>query len=228
MIWNRIIDAVYPPLCQLCGERLAGDEECVCTRCVQSLSRIGFMPGSTNPVAERLAGLIPYERAAGIFIYSPGNLAARLVYDFKYHGQARLAQKMGRQMFEEMLFTDFFTDVDALVPVPIHWTRRLKRTYNQSRMLAEGVSSVSGIPIIEALRARRHSTQTRLTGAERLANASGKYYAVEDIASLLGGRRVVIIDDVCTTGSTLISAARALLAAYPDIKISILTYAVTV
>lgn len=224
---HRLLNIVYPRLCHLCDSSLLSDEKCVCRSCLASLSRTGRNSGNLNPVAERLAGIVPYVDAAGVFLYSPGNSVSRLVYDFKYHGYGTLARRMGQVMFDEMVYSDFFTDVDALVPVPIHWLRRMRRTYNQSRMLALGIADRTGIPVADVLRARRHKSQTRLHGSTRRMNTSGKYRAVRS-DTLSPDAHVVLIDDVCTTGSTVSEAARALLAEYPSIKISVLTYAVTV
>lgn len=224
---HRLLNMVYPPLCHLCDCRLLPDEQFVCSGCMAGLSRSGCNSGSINPVAERLAGIVPYVEAAGVFIYSPGNSVARLTYDFKYHGYGGLARRMGQAMYDEMIYSDFFTDIDALVPVPIHWLRRMRRTYNQSEMLARGISDRSGIPVVDVLRARRHKSQTRLQGAKRRMNTSGKYRTVKS-DRLASDAHVVLVDDVCTTGSTVCEAARALLTQYPSLTISVLTYAVTV
>lgn len=202
------------------------NESFVCESCISSLPQVGTTANGINPVAEKLSGLVPYVNAAAVFLYSPQNTVARLAYDFKYHNFPSLARRVGQLMHEKMVHTGMFDDISCIVPVPIHWTRRLQRTYNQGEMIARGLSANVGVPVYNVLRARRHTSQTRHSGNARKMNIRGKYYAVSD-ETMQGVDHVLLVDDVCTTGSTLIEAANALLQCYPHIRISILTYAVT-
>ena len=161
-----------------------------------------------------------------VYYYVRGNNVSRLVHDFKYHNMPKLARWLGTQMYGELVFTDFFSDIDAVVPVPLHWTRRLRRGYNQAEEIAAGLCESAGLPVARLLRARMHISQTRRTLRQRADNASGKYYAVREDG--YDGLHLLVVDDVCTTGSTLIAAVRALAEVYPQSRISVLTLAATV
>ena len=110
--------------------------------------------------------------------------------------------------------------------MPIHWTRLMHRGYNQVYHLARGLSGESGLPIAQLLKAHRHTSQTHQTLLTRRLNARGKYYA--EFKKEYAGRHLLLLDDVCTTGSTLTAAAEALLAAYPGARLSLLTLCATI
>lgn len=179
-------------------------------------------------MADRFAGRIPFEKAVALFLYSHNSLIANIFEDFKYRGLYRTAMRMGELMGEKLSETAFFDDIDCICPVPIYWERRMKRGYNQTEELASGLSEIAGIPVGCALKAAKgHKSQTRQTLQNRINNPKGRYKA-DKHANELAGKHVLLLDDVCTTGSTLISAADALLDAVPSARISILTLAVTV
>ena len=100
------------------------------------------------------------------------------------------------------------------------------RGYNQSQYLAEGISQAIGIPVIKALKAtQEHSTQTHKDAAERMMNTQGMYAANKRHCRGLDNKHLLIVDDVVTTGSTLLACATALKTAIPNVKLSLFTLA---
>jgi ComF family protein len=113
--------------------------------------------------------------------------------------------------------------IDAVVPMPLHWTRATMRGYNQAALLAEGVGARLGVPVRRVLRrCRRTKRQTTLDVDSRQRNVRGAFRARAPRADDRG--HLVLVDDVCTTGATLADATRALLAGGAD-KVSVLTVA---
>ena len=221
-----IVDSLFPARCHACDEELMSGERFVCSRCIHDMVRTRYHSMPDNPMAARFAGLVPFERATAQFFYRPDSDISRLVQDFKYRKFPGIARKLGHISADELLPTGFFYGVDALVPVPMHWSKRVMRGYNQAAVLAKGIAEATGLPVIPALFALRgHTTQTRKTHAERRMNMAG-IFAVEpkiDIA----GKHLLLVDDVCTTGSTLLSAAEALIAYSSDVKVSFFALTVT-
>lgn len=224
--WCFIADALFPARCHACDGELMAGERFVCSRCLHDLVRTRYHSIPDNPMAARFAGLIPFERASAQFFYRPDSDMSRLVQDFKYRKFPGLARHLGRIAADELLPTGFFYGIDALVPVPMHWRKQTLRGYNQAAEVAKGMSESIGLPVVDALRAvRGHATQTRKTHAERRMNMAGIFSVRPE--SDIAGKHVMLVDDVCTTGSTLLSAAEALLESVSGIKVSLFALTVT-
>lgn len=220
-----MFDLLLPRTCHMCGNVLAGHEKHLCPACISGLPLTRQMNVPANATMKRFDWLPNVEAAAGWIYYHPESPVANILKDIKYHGFSRLAHWLGTQMSREALQVGFLEKVDAIVPVPLHWSRRLRRGYNQSQKIAEGISRQTQIPLMPLLKCRWHRTQTRLSGEQRSRN-------VKDIYSLRSSfppkvRRILLIDDVCTTGSTLGSIASMLEKFAPHLKIRILTLATT-
>ncbi len=223
----RALDILFPRLCRVCSEPLAEDESHICAFCLEALPRSLYHLREHHPMEERFAGIIPFARATSWLLYSRGSAVADLIHDFKYRHLPSLAHELGCVMGDEMMSCGVLGDVDALMPVPMHVLKRARRGYNQAESLARGVGEGSGLPVISNLRAARsHRSQTRLTLTQRARNLSGVFTVARP--SELEGRHICIVDDVCTTGSTLLSAAEAVLSAAPGCRLSLLALASTV
>lgn len=219
-----IADFLFPPTCYGCGATLPEGSRYICPVCAAALPRTGYEKLHDNPVADRLAGKIPFRQASSHFFYTHTGIVGTLVQDFKYRQVPGLARELGRMMGAELNDTPLITETDILMPVPLHWTRRMRRGYSQTRMIARGISETTGLPVSDDLAAiRPHRTQTHLTPEQRLRNTEGVFRLrhPENYASA----KILIIDDICTTGATLIAAADAILAASPDSALSMLTLA---
>lgn len=234
-IINDILDFFIPPVCHICGSPLQYSERFLCPACITSLKRTNYLSGYTgpqspahdNPMESRLAGKFPFLRATGHFFYTPDSAVASLIHDFKYRNFPSLAGRLGEIMADELMYSGFFNGIDYIMPVPLHWTKRLRRGYNQTERIAIGISKVTGIEISEDFKATRsHRTQTHLTPQQRLDNTAGIFRLTHP--QHYHRKHILLIDDVCTTGATLTSAAQCILANAPNATLSVLTLAVTV
>lgn len=221
-----ILSIIFPRQCHICSCSLAEHEKFLCHKCVDELPRTAYHRLQFSPMEQRFAGIIPYERATSIFIYTRDSGIASIIHDFKYRNYPSLAQYMGKIMAEELYISGFFNDIDYIAPIPLHFTKQIKRGYNQSLMLAKGIASVTNdCKIITNLYAhRQHSTQTAKDRYERWQNTADTFSIKR--ANELADCHILLVDDVCTTGATLIAAAQAILKA-PGTKVSILTLAST-
>jgi len=180
-----------------------------------------------NPMAQLFWGLVPVERAAALMFYEPHSEMAQLVYQLKYGQRPDIGEDMGRLMAREMRMSGFFEDIDALLPVPLSRRRQRQRGYNQSEMLARGISDVTGLPVITHAIVRRHfrQSQTSLSRLERQENVAGMFQLKRG-STIEKHHHVLLIDDVCTTGATLTACAESL-KGVPQLKISFLTLGYT-
>ena len=215
------LDIALPTLCVCCREPVDG--EGVCAACWAKLSfiappfcpRLGipfvYDPGPELLSMEAIASPPAYQRARAAVRYD--DVARTLVHSLKYQDRTDLAPAMGRWMARAG--QELLADADVLVPVPLHWRRGWSRRYNQSGALARVISRQSGVKLAaEALRRIRPTQQQiGLSRPQRAANVQGAFKVAADRMADIQGRRVILIDDVLTSGATTDACARALLRA---------------
>jgi ComF family protein len=215
------LDIALPTLCVACREPVAG--EGVCATCWSKMSfiappfcpRLGipfvYDPGPELLSMEAIANPPAYTRARAAVRYD--DVARTLVHALKYQDRTDLAPAMGRWMARAG--RELLGEADALVPVPLHWRRGWSRRYNQSGALARVIERQTGVRLAsEALhRVRPTQQQIGLSRSQRATNVQGAFKVAADRKADIQGRRVVLIDDVLTSGATVDACARALLRA---------------
>lgn len=215
------LNIALPALCISCREPVDGDG--VCAECWARLSfiappycpRLGipfvYDPGPDMLSMEAIANPPAYARARAAVRYD--DVARTLVHALKYQDRTDLAPAMGRWMARAG--RELLDDADVLIPVPLHWRRAWRRRFNQSGALARVIEQQSGVKLAaEALRRIRPTEQQiGLSRTQRASNVQGAFKVASDRQALIAGRRVVLIDDVLTSGATADACARALLRA---------------
>lgn len=215
----------FPQTCTICDGALPHGEERLCLKCHIGLPRTGYYLKENNPVEKLLWGRMPTERASSFFFYERGSDFRHVLYNLKYKGDHEMGRIMGRQIAVEMKESPFFEGVDIIVPIPLHKKKEKQRGYNQSERIAIGISEITGIPVnsVSVKREKYTESQTRKSVFQRFEN-------VETIFSVsnpggLEGKHLLLVDDVMTTGATVISAGDAL-RQIPGVRLSVLTLAV--
>lgn len=225
------LDVALPPLCPSCREPL-GDGVGLCAACWSKLSlieppycaRLGipfvYDPGPGLLSMEAIANPPAYDRARAAVRYD--DVARALVHRLKYGDRIDLAPMMGRWMARAG--RELLTDADGLIPVPLHWRRLWARRFNQSAALAGAISGISGVPVLHGALKRVRATpqQVGLSQAQRADNVQGAFRVDADGKAAVAGRRLVLIDDVLTSGATVDTCARSLLragAAHVDVLV---------
>lgn len=220
-----LLGLVYPDLCEVCGRSLVSGEEVLCLHCLDALPRTGVHESDFNMLHKRLASTTPIERAAGYFHYYRESPYVEIIHRAKYGGRPELVEKMARRYARELAAAGFFDGIDVIAPVPLHKLKLWRRGYNQSRYIADGIRSVVSIPVVDNLvAARGHASQTSSGVFARWLNA-GNVYDVRRPHEL-DGRHVLVVDDVVTTGATLLACCNALKSAAPSCRVSVLALGV--
>lgn len=226
-ILRSFLDLLSPRVCHICGKRLAVTEEEICGVCNWHLPRTHFCENAEdNELARLFWGRFPIEKAASLIFYKPHDEPSQMIYDLKYHGKNHLGIWLGSVLAKEGLTQGFFEGIDVIVPVPISLGRRWNRGYNQSEMIARGISEVTGIPVSTKALKRVNFTQsqTHLTSAERVENVEKAFRLkkAEDVA----GKHILLVDDIITTGATITACAKELQKA-GNVKFSVMSIGFT-
>jgi ComF family protein len=218
------VSLLFPELCYACGESLVGDEDLICTDCIYNLPYTNFHQQPDNIVARQFWGKLPVANAFALFYFTKGGKVQELMHQFKYKNIPLIGNKLGQIAGRQLVQTDGFKQIDAIIPVPLHKSRLRKRGYNQSACFAEGVAGILNVPVITDNLARKRATktQTHKSRFERAVNMQD-VFIVND-PNELDGKHILLVDDVITTGSTLEACGTALLAA-SGLSLSIATIA---
>lgn len=220
--WARLLDLISPRLCVVCGNRLAVTEETLCSKCYLHLPRTDFGHDLyENVMAKLFWGQMAIEKATALFYYEPHAETAQILYEMKYKNHPEIGVVMGRMMAKELMRNGLFEGIDAIVPVPLARKRERQRGYNQSLELARGVSEVTGLPI-----ANKVVRRTKFVGSQTQRGRWERNENVEDVFELvdsdsISGKHLLLIDDVVTTGATIIACAQEMRKA-SNVKFSVL------
>lgn len=222
---KSLTEALFPRYCCVCGKRLYTNERHLCMACMVSLP-FTHMKGKRHNIVDRMMwdDVVCTEHANSLLFYHKNTRFKQIYLQFKYCNNPDLAVHFGAAMATDLNGTGFFDDIDCIVPIPLSKERFKQRGYNQSERLAQGISSVTHIPVdtISVMRTVDNATQTHLSLDERKKN-------VEHIFSLttteqLHGKHVLIVDDIITTGSTIRACAHCIAQA-GNVRISVMSLA---
>lgn len=218
--WNQLRAVVFPPLCLACDEPLGGGDESLCADCAAALATectgdycrvCGGEPGP-HLMAEWRCPECRAARPGYRALFRVGRYRAmprQLILRFKYARIPILDALLGDLMHSAVAADSAALPADAVVPVPSPWRRTWQRGFQPTRLLADRIGMRLRRPRLDALRlARRIRPQKELTLGERTANVADAI-AVRDNAPITG-KRLLLVDDVCTSGATLREAARVL------------------
>jgi ComF family protein len=210
-IYDDFISLLFPRLCYGCGDHLLRNEKLICTDCYVQIPRTGYDKEIDNPVAKLFWGRCLIEKAAAFSFYNKGSRIRRLIHNLKYRGITEVGIELGKIYGRSLKNSGFTDDIDLIIPVPLHYSKRKIRGYNQSELIASGISETSGVPLdLGSLnRIKSSDTQTKRSRYDRWTNVEGIFTVTGP--DTIRGKHILIVDDVITTGSTIESCANELL-----------------
>ncbi len=223
-----MLSLMLPHTCIACGRVLLENEGCMCLACRYNMPLTNFSRHKNNPIKLLFENIMPVEAAAAMFWFVGSTEWQHIIHKFKYYGRWFFAQKMGEMFGEELRDSGNFEDIDLIVPIPLHFQKRMIRGYNQSEQLALGVGRKMGVECDFRSVCRRlyNDSQTKKSRFERWDNVEG-IFEVRRVERLRG-KHILLLDDVLTTGATMSSCAMAIIRACKgDVRISIATLAVS-
>ena len=211
----------------MCGEHVNDAMHGICIKCRYNIPLTNYWLKEENPVKEKFAGLVPIEQGSSFIFYAGDSLWRTMIHRFKYSGEWQIAYNMGRWYGAELKASGLYDDVDLVIPIPLHYIKILKRGYNQSTYLAEGIAKSLGAKVDTRAtrRIRNNPSQARRGARDRWENVDKLFHIVHP--ERLRGKHILVVDDVLTSGATLTTFLKEVTQTIPDCRISIATLAVT-
>ncbi len=223
--WADFTSLIFPRLCLACQQPIAFDEAFICLDCQATLPETDFHLTQNNAFTERFDGRFRVETAAALFFFTKKSRTQHLIHEIKYGDKREAAVELGRFLGQKLLNQPHFQGIDCIIPVPMHPKKRIQRGFNQAELFADGLAETMQITVDVSVlqKTKMTESQTKKSRLERLQNAEDMFILTDP--SVLANKKVLIVDDVMTSGATLESCAHTILAASPNTKISFATIA---
>ena len=221
---RSILDFFFPRYCTTCRCRLSLQEEYLCISCLSDLPRVRLSSWTDNDITRIFWGLVPIEKGGSYFLYTRHSPYSHILFDLKYHNRPDIGRYMGRIMAETFKSKGFFDGIDLIIPIPLSRKKERQRGYNQSLFLSQGIADSTGLPIdtTSVIRTVSNPSQTHLDEWQRRENVRN-IFTVKHPENL-EGRHILLVDDVITTGSTMLSCAETITRACP-VRLSVISLA---
>ena len=225
MLIKDFLKLFYPDICLTCSNVLNDSEKIICLSCEFSLPYTNFHTSAKdNQIIELFAGKTIIESASSCFFYQKGLKVQKLMHLLKYKKRDDVGYYLGNIYGKKLQNTEPFCTADFIVPVPLHKKKLKTRGYNQSEVIAIGISENLKISVDNTtlIRARFTETQTKKSIFQRWENVS-EMFEISD-KTKFSNKHIILVDDVITTGSTIEACANEILKC-ENSKVSVLTIA---
>ncbi len=223
---HELLHVVYPNFCLVCSTEIVQSNAAVCPICIHDFQYTLFEKYTTpTPLDQLFWGRVKIAHTYSLLFFSKGNSTQVLLHELKYKNRADVALYLGEELAKKLTDMPQFSDVELLIPVPLHPKKEFIRGYNQAEELAKGIARILPIPINTTLLKRTvfSESQTKKGKMLRWDTMQERFSATETIDNNL--KHIALVDDVVTTGSTLEICVRLLQERFPTVKISIITVA---
>ena len=218
-IKDSFVHLLFPHVCSGCGGDILNKESMLCMRCIDTMPETNFEIHADNPVEKKFWGRLPFQQATAQYYFTRESLMQHLMHQFKYKKNKELGFQLGKLMGESLKNSGRFI-VEALIPLPLFPAKEKRRGYNQAAVLCEGIAESLQVPVLKdvIIRPQHTDTQTKKGRIERWQNMEGKFVLTNPGA--IANKRILLVDDVVTTGATLEACGLELLDG-ENVKLSI-------
>ncbi len=219
-----IMHLIYPQLCAVCGYQGIEVNDIFCIDCFSELPFTNQCQLEQNTFKEHFESKIRIEHGASLLFFVKRGMVQGIIHDLKYKDKPEIGIKTGKILGYEILKSPYFGKIDFVVPVPLHHRKKMIRGYNQSEKIAIGIADVIGAKILTGniVRVKNTATQTKMNTEQRSENVSNAF--TSKAPSVFKNKHVLIVDDVLTTGSTLLECSKPI-RNVQDVKLSFATLA---
>jgi ComF family protein len=210
-ILEDFISLFYPRYCRGCYNSLVKGEELICTQCLLEMPKSYYHLQRDNPFYQKFRGRLPVKHVMTLYKFVKESRVQHVLHALKYKQQPELGEMLGRVYGKDLLEAEYKSSFDLIIPVPLHSSRRKIRGYNQSEEFGKGLAQMLEIPCDDTYMKRdaRTETQTHKSKLSRWENVSNIFKVIAP-GSIIQ-KRILLVDDVVTTGATLEACGQALL-----------------
>ncbi len=225
IMFNDFISLCYPHTCLVCNKNLFRNEYHICTPCLYKIPKTTCFKEKDNKVSSLFLGRVVLQNAAALYEFNKTGSLQKIISHLKYKGNTDVGVLLGKQVGLALKESNYFTNIDLIIPIPLHPLKEKKRGYNQSYFIAKGIEKVLHIPINtkSLIRVENTDSQTRKKRYNRWENMRNSFAVLNN--KVLRNKHLLLIDDVLTTGATL-EACTIKLLEIEGVKVSIATIAV--
>lgn len=215
-VLDDFISLFYPRYCLGCMGPLVKGEDILCTDCLIDLPKTNYHFRHENPIRNKLLGRLPIRHGWAFLKFRKSGIVQHLLHQLKYNNRPEVGLRLGQAYGLELANLGLQKELDLIIPVPLHASRQRQRGYNQSAQFAQGLSEATKIPWDESISVRTQSatTQTRKSRTERWENVKD-VFSIQD-RSKIENKKILLVDDVITTGATLEACGQHLISAGCD------------
>lgn len=223
---NDLLSIFYPEICVSCNNLLTTQEKTICINCLHDLPYTNFSTEKGNLVEKTFYGRILVENATALLYFHKKGNVQELIHALKYRNQQQVGTLLGNFLGDELLKSKRFSNINCIVPVPLHPKKLKKRGYNQVTNFGKSIAEKLNIPLIEnvLIKTSSNKTQTKKIRFDRWKNANDLFIVKNE--KLIENKHILLIDDIITTGATLEACYKAL-HKINNLKISIASMAYT-
>jgi ComF family protein len=230
LFWEKpkqdLLHLLFPSKCIICSDEWPSNEP-ICSFCRSELQYTGFEHYSEPTELDKLFwGRVKLEGTFALLYFYKNSSTQKILHALKYGNRPETGIILGKEIGHKIKDLEFMSDADVLIPVPLHPKKQFTRGYNQSEQLAQGISEITGISTDKHFvgKLEHTSSQTKRGRFSRWDNVSGNFGLNKTKKSY---KHILIIDDVITTGATLEAMIQSIRTVYPELRISIISLALT-
>lgn len=224
--YSDLSHLIFPEACLICDDELTQNEKQVCFLCSEDLERTNFHQyAESTPMDQLFWGRVEVKGTYAHFFYEKRKAVQQLLHNLKYKNNKDIGQLYGAEIAQNLSELNWFENLDALVPIPLHPVKEFKRGYNQSEVLANGITADSKIKVVKnaLVRTKNSVSQTKKSRFERNENVQNKFALTKEMSKL---KNIALVDDVITTASTLESIIGQINRDFPEINVHVIALAI--
>ena len=222
---KNLLNLFFPKLCFGCSLFLVDNEDYVCTKCRHDLPVTNFHFNNSNTVEKVFYGRVKIEQATSLLLFEKKGIVQQLLHNLKYKGYEDIGVFLGKWIGHELSKVKAYSNIDVIIPVPLHKKKQRKRGYNQVAKFGIEIAKALNADYIDNVLIKTTDTKTQVF-KKRIArwNSNNEVFTIKNL-NLINGKHILLVDDIITTGATIESCANVLNKA-KNIKISVASIAI--